>query len=191
MKSIVYTRFRNKDFGDTEENCVSIFYPSNDIFQILQYGWPEPIKRGFVEEQTERQIASGIDENTASRFAKAVAFGGITEKEGWDILRGRCHNPLGHSHTLEEDYDLPDVWFRNAWRRGGNLNVTVDIKKCRKLQTKRIEDEVSKENIRRHSTQRDRLFKPNWQHLDKHIRTARDAEELKKVWPEELPLPRN
>ncbi len=177
-KCIVYTR--------DEDQGVSLFVPSHDIFTHLAEGWPEPKPRGFVEQQTERQIASGIKPDVAYRHAKALAFGGLTGAEAWGHLRDRTHNPAGHLHEMQDGADLPDRWFRNAWRRsanGGPVVVNLDIAKPR--QWVLIKAAVKTEE-RRREMDLDLWRKPldiPWLTIERAIRHSRDTEELRRVWP--------
>lgn len=183
MKAILYTR---------HDGGVSICTPSPEIFRVMQRGgfWRDR-PRGFVETQIERQIASGIHPDHARRFAHAVAFGGCSEAETWEIVRDRDCGQHGTLHERIDTAELPDRWFRDAWRRSTNGGPpSVDIKKARPIQWAKIVAAVERENKRRELD----LFGPapielakiEFQHA---ITRARDDQELRKIWPSQLSLP--
>lgn len=147
--------------------------------------------RGFIDTQIERQIADGIDPDHARRFAHAVAFGGCTEAEVWEIVRDRDCARHGTLHELIDVADLPDRWFRDAWRRSSNGGPpSIDLEKAKPIQWQRLLDAVSRENKRRELD----LFGPppiKFPRLtfQNAIRNARDEDELRRTWLDGLPLP--
>lgn len=176
-RCIVYT---------THAGGVALCQPSREIFSVMSAGgyWSRR-PPGFLDRQIELQIAGGIEPAHASRFARAVAFGGIPTAGVWDIIKDRDCARHGSLHDLIYVDELPDRWFRDAWRRSANGGpVGVDIKKARPIHWLKILDAVTRENERR---ARD-LFGPpeirlnimTWQ---RHIKNARDEDELRKVWP--------
>lgn len=183
MKAIIYTR---------HDGGVSVCTPSPEIFRVMQCGgfWNDR-PRGYVQTQIERQIASGINPDHARRFAHAVAFGGCSEAEVWEIIRDRDCSQHGKLHELIDVSDLPDRWFRDAWRRSSNGGPpSVDLEKARPIQWRRLMDAVSQENKRREYD----LFGPPPIELNKieyqaAISRARDDEELRKIWHSGLSLP--
>lgn len=182
MRRIVYTR--HSDGG------VDVCIPSAEIFRIMQFGgyWDDR-PRGFVQTQIERQIEGGIAPDHARRFAHAVAFGGCTEAEVYDIIRDRDCARHGTLHELIDASELPDRWFRDAWRRSPNGGpVGVDLDKARNVQWKRLCFAVNEENKRRaldlFGLAPIKLPKLTYQNAIKH---ARDEDELRKVWIKGLP----
>ena len=180
-RAIVYSSFKGG---------VEVCHPSPEIFAIMSHGgWWDLAPRGFVDAQIERQISSGIDRDHATRFAKAVAFGGVTESEIWGIIKDRDCARHGTLHELIDISELPDRWFRDAWRRSANGGpVGVDLAKARNIQWGKIVDAVSQENKRRHldllGPAPIKLRKMTYQNA---IRHARDDEELRRIWPQNLP----
>jgi len=180
VKGILYTR---------HDGGVSINYPTAEIFTVMQSGgfWNDK-PHGFVNEQIELQIANGIDQKHAKRFAHAVAFGGCTEAEVWEIIKDRDCARHGFLHELIDTSELPDRWFRDAWRRSSNGGPpSVDLEKARPIQWQRILHAVSQENKKREldlfGKAPIRISKLRYQSA---IRNARDDEELRKVWPSSL-----
>jgi hypothetical protein len=181
MRGIVYTR---------HDGGVSVTYPTPEIFRVMQNGgfWDDR-PRGFIDTQIERQIASGIDPDHARRFARAVAFGGVTEAEAWEIIRDRDCARHGTMHELIDPSELPDRWFRDAWSRSANGGpVGVSLSKARPIQWRKIITAVQEENKKRELD----LFGPaplkiNKAEYQTAINHARDAEELRKIWITSLP----
>lgn len=172
------------------EGGVSTCHPANDIISVMSCGgyWND-YPRGFVDEQVERQIRDGIDPDHAHRYARAVAFGGCSESEAWSIIRDRDCARFGTHHELIKFSDLPDGWFRDAWSRGHNGGpIFIDMVKARNIQWRKISFAVREENKSRELDLFGRplisLPKDEYRSL---IMRARDEDELKKIWPEELP----
>ena len=181
MRGILYTR---------HDGGVSINYPTTKVFRVMQCGgvWNDH-PSGYIETQIDRQIASGIAPDHARRFAHAVAFGGVTEAEAWDIIKDRDCARHGILHELIDTDELPGRWFRDAWSRSANGGpVSISLEKAKPIQWKRLVQAVSQENKRRELD----LFGGPPIKLPKitiqsAIRNARDAEELERIWLPELP----
>lgn len=183
MKRIVYTR--HSDGG------VDVCVPVPEIFRIMQCGgyWDDR-PRGFVQRQIDLQIEGGIAPDHARRFAHAVAFGGCSEAEAWDIIKDRDCARHGTLHELIDTSELPDRWFRDAWKRSANGGpVGVDLEKARIIQWQKILAAVSQENKRREldlfGLAPIKLPKLTYQNA---IRHARDDEELRRIWVPGLSL---
>ena len=94
--------------------------------------------------------------------------------------------------SLVDVADLPDEWFRDAWTmKGSNSGLPyVDLEKARPIQWARISSAVARENKRRSLD----LFggppiRFQRMRFERAIRNARDAEEIKRIWPELLSHP--
>lgn len=181
MKSIIYTR---------HDGGVSVCIPSPEIFRVMQNGgfWNDK-PRGYVQTQIERQIADGIAPDHARRFAHAVAFGGVTEPEVWDIVKDRDCARHGTLHELTDTDELPGRWFRDAWSRSHNGGPpSIDLEKAKPIQWRRLVQAVSQENKKREldlfGGPRIRIPKMS---IQSAIRNARDAEELERIWIPGLP----
>lgn len=171
------------------DGTVSLCHPAPEMFLIMQFGgyWRDR-PNGFVEVQIERQIKDGIHPDHARRYANAIAFGGCTESEVWDIIKDRDCARYGKHHDLVSLEDLPDAWFRDAWVRGHNGGPAfVDLAKARNIQWQKISSAVAEENKAR---QKDLFGKRQIKLIKSQYRSfimrARDEDELKKIWPEEL-----
>lgn len=178
---LVYNRY--SDHG------VSVCQPNQAIIRGMCHGglWSRGHggARGFVETQTERQIAAGIDRDAARRFSLAMAFGGCTTAESLDIIRDRdCRD--GYAIELLDITDMPhDRWFRDAWRRSRNGGpISVDIHLARPVHWKKMRSAVETENKRRANELE--LVSPievDWGRIRERIKTASDERELRAIWP--------
>ena len=165
MKLILFTAW-NKS--------VSVNYPSQTIFEIISRGglW-RGFERGFVQRQIEKQIESGIDPDHARRWVDAVQYGGLTTSEIYELVKDRDCARFGKDHRLIHPSELPERWFRDAWRRGDNSgDLYVDLELARQIQFKKI---------KQHNKKGVKLDLPT---IRSAIRNARDTEELKRVWPQ-------
>lgn len=177
-KRILYTRY---------DGGVSVCQPTTDIFRIMQGGgyWNDR-PHGFIDKQIERNIEAGHLPQAAVDFCRAVAFGGCSEKDVWRIIRDRDCGHLGTMHELIDVDELPDRWFRDAWTRSPNGGpVGVHLGKARKIQWKRIAETRDHENKRRYMDM-EAPIEFSDQEIQRAIFNARDDEELRRVWPEEL-----
>jgi len=178
-KGILYTR---------HDGGVSISYPTSEIIRVMQVGgyWNDR-PRGFIQTQIERQIADGIPEFAAVRYANAVTFGGCTEAEGWGIIRDRDCLRHGTLHELIDTEELPpDRWFRDAWYRSSNGGpVAISLEKARPIQWDRLRRAVERENKKRREAF-DELpeIQIDKSRIKSAIKHARDDEELRRVWVE-------
>lgn len=150
-------------------------------------GYWDLMPRGFVDVQIERQIADGIDRDAARRFAHALAFGGCSEAEAWDIIAERDCRRFGTGLDLIDIGDLPDRWFRDAWRRSPNGGpIRVDLDAARNIQWWRLQ--AAGERLARHRARSiDGIpFEIDWSDVRARIKSVQNEHELKRIWPEEL-----
>ena len=143
--------------------------------------------RGFIDVQIDRQIAAGHDPDAAARFALAMAFGGVTEHEAFEIIRDRDCAHKGTAHEKISPHNLPSRWFRDAWRRSHNGGpVMIDLEAARQIQFARLRQAVAMENEKRSED----LYKyndpiePDWGSLADRIRAADDETVIRRVWIE-------
>ena len=179
-KRIVYTNHK----GGVTVNC-----PTPEIFKALQYGAWAYMPNGFVDEQIARQIKDGIHPDHAARYARAMALGGVTERDVWTIIRDRDCLRRGTLHELHDLDDIPsDRWFRDAWYRSKNGGpIGIDLGKAKPIQWQKARQAVADENKRREeSFEPVPLISPPWETLRSAMRHARDEDELRRIWPEGL-----
>jgi len=166
MKRIVYTR---------PDGGVNVCCPAREIMAHLIGGcfFANPV-RGVIDRHIEAEIASGRHEWLAHRYVKALAFGGCTDAEAFEIIRDRDCAPHGTGFELWDFDDIPqDRWFRNAWRRSHNGGpIQVDMTEARKIQVSRIKHLAK-------STDAVIQF-GRWKN---RVRKAQTPEELKQVMP--------
>lgn len=161
---------------------VSVTHPSETCLRWMSTGgrWADQ-PRGFVEVQIDRQIANGINPDVAAKFARAMAFGGLTRAEGLALIRDRdCRDGTAHDWITADD--LPDRWFRDAWRRSHNGGpIRLDLDACRRQQWRHIKLAVPADD-----------FEPvviDWDHVRHALKRAADHEAVRRVWPKELERP--
>lgn len=184
MRKILYTR---------HDGGVSICTPSANCIRWMSAGgrWAD-YERGYVEKQIERQIADGVDERHAVRFARAMAFGGLTTSEALEAIKDKSCAQFGTAHELIYDSDLPDRWFRDAWRRSHNGGpVTIDLSAAKRVHFSKLRALVNRENSRRMGDLD--LFaepvKPDWPQIAWNIRKATDPEDVRLIWIDGVPRP--
>lgn len=148
-------------------------------------------RRGFLDEQIDRQIAAGHQPDAVRKFCRAIMFGGCTDAEALAVIRDRDCAHLGDMIELYDMDELPsDRWFRDAWRRSSNGGpISIDLEKARPIQWRKIIAAVSQENKRREldlfGLAPIKLPKLTYQNA---IRHARDDEELRRIWVPGLSL---
>lgn len=179
-KRIVYTR----NDGGVTVNC-----PAPRIFAEMQRGAWGHRPRGWVDYQVEMAIKDGRDPAGVKRFAMAMVKGGVTEKDCWAIIRDRDTLHKGRLHELQNLEDLPDRWFRNAWRRSHNGGpVGIDLEIARVIQWDRLTEAADEANKRRTLALRP-LSPIEIDALRAPIERAHDTDELWRIWPEALSRP--
>ena len=141
--------------------------------------------RGFVDVQIERQIAAGHNHDAAARFARALAFGGLPEREAYEVIRDRDCGHLGTAHDLIDASELPDRWFRNAWTRSHNGGPgSINLEKARSIQWARIRAAVKAEEAARAEAFDPRPeLRVDWGVIRSSILRAADADDLRRIWP--------
>lgn len=188
MKSLVYTR--RADGG------VSVCHPMPEILRWMTGGggyWDDR-PRGFLHELVRRktcpelQRGNVVTEDAAWRFVNAMQFGGCTTGEAWHAIAEHDCARFGTLIEIQDTDDLPDRWFRDAWKRSANGGpVSVDLEKARPIQLAHIARATERQNrlINRLSLWglRKRVM-PQWHTLALAVNHARDEHELRKVWPE-------
>lgn len=150
--------------------------------------------RGFLDELIRRkscpklQNGRHISEDAASRFVKGMRWGGLSTQEVWEVIRLHdcTRGDDGLLHELIDTTELPDRYFRDAWTRSANGGpVRVDVEKAKHVHWDRMVNIVEFENARRSRL----LFELPPVPFDRNfyrnaIKNARDADELKRIWPE-------
>jgi hypothetical protein len=180
VRRILYTRH---DAG------VTLCTPAQECLEWLASGgyWDG---RGIdIDEQIERAVSAGHREHAARRFVRAMDKGGCTTAEAYDIIRDRDCGHLGTAFELVTPEELPDRWFRDAWRRGHNGGpIDIDMETARKIQFRRIRTAIRRENKRREDdlTRFNRPLKIAIGAIRDKLHKADSAEDIRRIWPEEL-----
>lgn len=186
---------RQRIIYTAKDNWVVIVTPSANAIRWMGSGgrWADE-RRGFIDEQIERHIAAGHNQDLSRRYVHAMMFGGCTTAEALGIIRDRDCAHRGSGIELWSVEDCPtDRWFRDAWRRhqdGGP--IWIDLDAARTVQMQRCVEAVKNHN-------RQQEIKPElWGHngpqfieLD-YRRIKRDCESapnlttLRAIWPTDL-----
>ncbi len=157
-------------------------------------GWfhPKQPRTRTWQGEIDAQIEAGFPEDATRRFIRALAFGGCTTAEALAIIRDRDVERGSTAIELWDVDELPDRWFRNAWRRSHNGGpIVIDLEKARPLQAAHIVRAVTKFNKRTHPLlerfrKAPQAVSPDWDRLYLRINKAHDEPSLRAVWPEEL-----
>ncbi len=178
MRCILYTAY---------DGCAHVCTPSSAAIEWLGQGgrW-----RGHgidLDEQVERQVADGIREHAARRFVRAMDKGGCTTAEAYDIIRDRDCGHRGTAFELIDTRDLPDRWFRDAWRRGHNGGpVDLDMDAARDIQFCRIRAAVARMRVARVQSLKTygKPLRIRMGVIADRIRKADCPDDLRRIWPE-------
>lgn len=182
-RRIVYTRL--------DDGGVSVCCPTGwAIAGMSRGGMWGPLKRGDLDDMIAKSVAGGRPADAAARFIRAMHFGGCSTQEALCIIRDRDCAPHGRNIELWDVSEIPqDRWFRSAWRRSHNGGpISIDLALARPIQWQAVRSAVEAEN-RRRANDLDRFDEPltvDWSALSRAIKRARDEDELRRIWPEEL-----
>lgn len=180
-KVIVYNRL--------SDGGVSVCTPSPWCISMMSSGgmWSgEP--RGYLDVLIERSIANGRDPDVSRRFVHAMHFGGLTTAEALAIIRDRDCAPFGTAMELWDSFDLPDRWFRNAWRRSHNGGpISIDLGMARPIQLRHIRSAVAEENERRSSSGNGGRgafqIEIDIPSIERQLLAAKTLAEIRSIWP--------
>lgn len=187
-KALVYTR-----------PCggVSVCFPTTEAMRTMtgRGGYWDDRPRSFLDELVYRKSSSElqkghhITEDAAWRFIRAMQYGGCSTADAFEVIAEHDCSRFGHTVDLQDTDDLPDRWFRDAWRRSRNGGPpVVDMVKARPIQLDKIKAAVTTFNKPRLALGR-KPSVPNWWTIGKAIRHATDENELRRVWPQSVLLP--
>ncbi len=179
MPRIVYTR---------PDGGVNVCQPSEwAIAWLANGGFWRAHPEICVDEQVERSVAQGRYEYAVRRYIRAMDKGGCTTAEAWEIIKDRDCGHLGSGFEVWSIGELPDRWFRDAWRRSANGGpISIDIRAARKIQFQRIGSAIADENKRR-SEDLDRFDLPveiPMGPIRDRLHKASDPDEIRRIWPQ-------
>ncbi len=130
-KRIIYTR---------HDGGVSICAPSLTALRYMTAGggrWDDVLRwdREFLDRQIVEQTKYGVGEWAASRFVRAMQYGGLTTAEAYAVIRDRFCAHLGTGCELWDVADVPtDRTHRDAWCRSHNGGpILIDERKARAM----------------------------------------------------------
>ncbi len=181
------------------DGTVRVTCPAPEIHAVMTHGggYFHDSSIGMtaaIKYEIEKQINNGRHEKVTHKFVDALAFGGLTDAEFFEIIRDRDCAPWGTAHELWHVDDVPkDRWFRDAWRRSHNGGpIIVDLEKARLIQIERIEQRLSVLEKRQPGplmkfiTPKMKKARFNLKAMATRIGEARDEYELRHVWPEAI-----
>ena len=184
-KALVYSR---------HEGGVSVCFPTTEAMRSMtgRGGYWDDHPRSFLDELVYRKTSPDlqrghhITEDAAWRFVRAMQYGGCSTAEAYEIIAEHDCSRFGDLIELQDTEEFPDRWFRDAWRRSRNGGpISVDLVKAKKIQMDKIKASISEKNKPRIALGR-KVTIPAWWDIGSAVRRARDTEELRKIWPEEL-----
>jgi hypothetical protein len=157
-----------------------------------------------VDWETQKQMLGGIPVNVALRWARALAFGGLTEAAALALVAERDRPKDTISTLVVEHMEVArqDRYFRNAWECSQTGTMNCNMTKARVWHMNRIRDVRNVELVKLdllslraletgNTVERDRINRlkqvlrdiPQTFDLTPFATTA----ELKAAWPAELP----
>lgn len=182
---------------------IGVVVPSDNCVAWMGCGgrWGDDVPKGFLDVQIERWIEKhNLKPDAARGFVNALRFGGHTTSEALDRIADKDARPYGTAVEVIDRDDLPDRWFRDAWRRSPNGGpVDIDISTARCVQKRRI-NSAYREYLRRQKAEADiEAFDTDMPSLPRPlarfdigraINRADSAEEIRAVWLDWLPIER-
>lgn len=175
---IVYTR---------PDGGVSIVVPAAECLQAMCCGgaWAGEA-RGFVDEQIERLVAAGTAEPVAVAFCRAMAFGGMTDREALAVISEKDGG--GSGRELWDMSDVPsDRWFRDAWVRSHNGGpIGIDLTRARHVHFRRLSAAAHADGMSAAADLDAKRAQIDMDVMRERIRRSRDVESLRMIWPEGL-----
>lgn len=181
MRGILYTR---------HDGGVTVCWPTGSAIRWLSSGgrWAgQP--SGWLDTQIDRHINAGHKEWAVRRYFRAMQEGGCTTAQAYEIIRDRDCWHLGSGFELCRADELPDRWFRDAWRRGHNGgSISIDMTAAREIQLQRIAKAIDAENKRRASWMgllrgmRPLEIAPG--PIADRVHMAQTPDDLRRVWPD-------
>lgn len=176
-----------------DNGAVEVLYPSPTVLRAATSGGGL-IQNGNVDAEIEKWKAAGLDTNIASRFIKALAFGGCTTAEILGLITDKDVKGVSPELVGEVPFDR---YFRNAWRRRKNGGpIWIDLEEARRMQARYILDAKA---IITKRYEADAMLGHNYAAMrygmakdfdpisfGRKINSVRSWQELKLVWPEEL-----
>lgn len=178
LDRIVYTR---------PDNAVSVLIPAPEYMRATTLGGGM-IKGMSVRREIDRFVEHGWDGDFARLYTHAIAYGGHTEAEAFDILRRKDVPKDASGVERWQTSELPgDRWFRDAWRRSHNGGpISVDLERARPVQSKRLLScYLATKNGGRIGDYL-RLEEIDLDQYERRIERAADEDELRAIWPVEL-----
>jgi len=189
MRAIVSTR---------PDGAVSITRPTSPCFKMLTHGGA-PVamfaRRASRDWEIEKHLKSdawhpslpqSVRERLAARWVDGLMLGGLTDAEAYGLVRDRDTDDDWTGKELWDADEVPaDRWYRDAWRRSHNGGpISIELRFARAVQYSRIRSAAHNEDARRAADPDAFGAAPIELTPYVHaVRSARDLDELRKIWP--------
>lgn len=168
----------------TPDGRVELCAPAPECLRYLcSGGYYRDTSRGALQRAVEWEVERGRDEYEAARFVAALAFGGHTEAEAYGLIRDKDCARRGTAFDVTGE--LPDRWFRDAWRRSHNGGpISLDLRACRSIQLRRIRQHVA--GVRQAALEDvdAEEWDVPWGRIKDRLRAAADVDDVRRVWVE-------
>jgi hypothetical protein len=167
---------------------VHVTHPTNEIMSIFTNGGAPDGYFGRIDRdyQIAEMVKRGVRECDAVRWIKHLFSGGLTTAEAYELIRDRDTKQEWTGKELWDKGELPDRWFRDAWKRSANGGpIYVSLDRAKPIQFKRIRSAIEAENKRRRDDLDlfDTPIECDLAMIRERIRRANDEIELRQIWP--------
>lgn len=176
---------------------VRVTDPAKEIHAVMTRGggWfdrNEMTIQRAMKYEIDKQVNNGRDPRVVKRHIHALAFGGMTDAEFFELIRDRDAAPFGTGCELWHVDELPtDRWFRHAWRRSPNGGpISIDLEKAKLIQIEMIDKRINQMNRREEGAlmkfmvPQVKKLRFNLRAMARKIGEARDEYEVRSVWPD-------
>ena len=192
---------------------VSIVCPSPRFKAVVTGGgtnwWLE--RHGLVPEpwrdelwwwrrQVGNMTRGGIEEQVAWRMVYGLSRGGFGERLFYGVLSDYSCRLIGTGIELWDAAEVPaDRWFRDAWRRGPKGGpIWIDLDAARDIQGHKLREAIHRFNaealrdeelalLAGRPTNGPAVIDLDLRRFGRRVAAAGSADEIKAVWPAELP----
>lgn len=175
MRLILHTR---------PDGGVTYTMPSPDAMRALtQGGFPLWTVGTCYEQEMAKVEEQGLPVAIWSRWYRAYERGGLTDAEAYALIRDKDVPACDSAAELIDWSDLPDQWFRDAWRRGHNGGpISIDLEAARNVQLDHIAAALSLANVN-WWRDRDEPRSVDWPALRRAVRRAACPDAVREIWP--------
>lgn len=151
----------------------------------------------------DNMVRAGHDATFSQRWIKALLAGGENDNTALDLVRQKTFPGRDGQSAIEPDQLPPDRFFRDAWKREGDA-ITIDMVAARTVFADRViaakaeqadvliksveTSQVSGDPADELEARYESLVAMDLRALGARVMAAQSTDELKALWPAELPL---